>query len=103
MTDQSTGTTITAVERTAEVLRAFAHADTQTLGVTEVAQTLEAVEERAQLEAARRHAAFEGARRRRTRVALAAAAAAGSWPLGTTTLKEKPRGSRPSSRSRFSR
>ena len=40
MTDQSTGTTITAVERTAEVLRAFAHADTQTLGVTEVAQTL---------------------------------------------------------------
>ena len=40
MTDQSTGTTITAVERTAEVLRAFAHSDTQTLGVTEIAQAL---------------------------------------------------------------
>lgn len=40
MTEESTGTTITAVERTAEVLRAFARADSQTLGVTEVAQAL---------------------------------------------------------------
>jgi DNA-binding IclR family transcriptional regulator len=35
------GQTITAVERTAEVLTAFARADSQTLGVTEIAQELE--------------------------------------------------------------
>ncbi len=40
MADTSTVQTITAVERTAEVLKAFARADTQTLGVTEVAQEL---------------------------------------------------------------
>ncbi len=38
-TDKST-TTITAVERTAEVLRMFARTDAQTLGVTEIAQEL---------------------------------------------------------------
>lgn len=38
MTDPTTVETITAVERTAEVLAAFARADTQTLGVTEIAR-----------------------------------------------------------------
>lgn len=40
MAQDSTGSTITAVERTAMVLRAFAHADSRTLGVTELAQEL---------------------------------------------------------------
>ncbi len=39
-TDTSAGHTITAVERTAEVLKTFARADSQTLGVTEIAQEL---------------------------------------------------------------
>ena len=40
MTDKSAGQTITTVVRTAEVLAAFARADSRTLGVTEIAQEL---------------------------------------------------------------
>ncbi|MEE8331276.1 MAG: IclR family transcriptional regulator [Acidimicrobiia bacterium] len=40
MNHVTTAQTITAVERTAEILTAFARADTQTLGVTEIAQEL---------------------------------------------------------------
>jgi DNA-binding IclR family transcriptional regulator len=41
VTDTSTGQTITAVERTAAVLSAFARSEQQTLGVTEIAQELD--------------------------------------------------------------
>ena len=40
VSDTSTGQTVTAVERTAAVLSAFARSDRQTLGVTEIAQEL---------------------------------------------------------------
>lgn len=41
MTTKSSGQTITAVERTAQVLSAFAKTDSQTLGVTEISQDLD--------------------------------------------------------------
>lgn len=41
MLDDARGQTITAVERTAQVLKAFSEASTQTLGVTEIAQQLD--------------------------------------------------------------
>jgi DNA-binding IclR family transcriptional regulator len=41
MSDDASGQTITAVERTAQVLKAFSNASTPTLGVTEISQQLD--------------------------------------------------------------
>ncbi|RLE14479.1 MAG: IclR family transcriptional regulator, partial [Actinobacteria bacterium] len=41
MATDTSGQTIIAVERTAQVLSAFAQTDSQTLGVTEISQTLD--------------------------------------------------------------
>ena len=41
MSDDAKGQTITAVERTAQVLKAFSNADMPTLGVTEISQQLD--------------------------------------------------------------